>query len=167
MPRLSAYLAAEFSAPGAAQGSQQQQQPGGAAGGGGGGDASAAAPRHPHQPLEPLQHAPAQHAELQGQNPGQQQQPGQQPGLPSTAGGDGSSTPPPRLAALLDPQHEAAAARLQAEYAKRVREHGPRVFRWPDGSLRPERPLPNPNAVVRGFDGAARAALHAPLQCVL
>ena len=48
----------------------------------------------------------------------------------------------------LDPQHEAAASKLQADYSKRLREHGPRSFRWPDGSLRPDRPPPNPHAVV-------------------
>jgi hypothetical protein len=49
---------------------------------------------------------------------------------------------------VLDPQHEAAASKLQADYNKRLREHGPRSFRWPDGSLRPNRPPPNPHAVV-------------------
>lgn len=48
----------------------------------------------------------------------------------------------------LEQLQNAAAAKLQADYAKRLREHGPRTFRWPDGSLRPERPPPNPHAVV-------------------
>ncbi|KAL4859626.1 hypothetical protein ACK3TF_000712 [Chlorella vulgaris] len=48
----------------------------------------------------------------------------------------------------LDPQHAAAATKLQADYARRVREHGPRTFRWPDGSLRPEKPPPSPHAVA-------------------
>lgn len=68
--------------------------------------------------------------------PQQQQQPQKQP-------------PPGSLEQpSLGLQHEAAANKLQAEYAKRLREHGPRTFRWPDGSLRPERPPPNPHAVA-------------------
>ncbi len=46
-------------------------------------------------------------------------------------------------------QLQGAAAKLQADHAKRLREHGPARFRWPDGSLRLERPPPNPHAVVR------------------
>ncbi|KAL4437076.1 hypothetical protein ABPG75_004215 [Micractinium tetrahymenae] len=48
----------------------------------------------------------------------------------------------------LEQLQSAASAKLQADYAKRLREHGPRTFRWPDGSLRPERPPPNPHAVA-------------------
>lgn len=40
-----------------------------------------------------------------------------------------------------------ASKRFQEMHSKRIREHGPRRFRWPDGSLRPERPPPNPYAV--------------------
>lgn len=49
---------------------------------------------------------------------------------------------------LLSPQHQAAAAKLKEDFNKRIREHGPRVFRWPDGSLRPDKPPPSPYAAV-------------------
>ena len=52
--------------------------------------------------------------------------------------------------ATQEQQHVAVAAKLQEDYAKRLREHGPRTFRWADGSLRPERPQPQPHTVVRG-----------------
>lgn len=38
--------------------------------------------------------------------------------------------------------------KFQNLYEKRVQEHGPRRFRWPDGSLRSERPPANPFAVA-------------------
>ena len=48
----------------------------------------------------------------------------------------------------MEQQYAAAAIKLQADYAKRLREHGQRTFRWPDGSLRPECPPPQPHTVV-------------------
>jgi hypothetical protein len=42
----------------------------------------------------------------------------------------------------------------------RVKEHGPRMYRWPDGSLRPDRPPPNSYSLVRvgSVFGAGAAA---------
>lgn len=103
---------------GAAADGRQQQQPRAAAAAAEGGSGGAAA--------APLAVQPPQQQQAQ-----QQQQPA---GSPANQ--------------ILDVQHEAATAKLQADYSKRVREHGPRTFRWPDGSLRPDRPPPNPHAVV-------------------
>lgn len=63
--------------------------------------------------------------------------------------------------AVLSPQLQAAATKLREEYKKRLCEHGPRLFRHPDGSLQPEQPPPDPFAVV---SAAARGTPHA-LDC--
>ncbi|PRW58699.1 hypothetical protein C2E21_2783 [Chlorella sorokiniana] len=144
MPKLSAYVAATSSTAGPGQ--QQQQAPAGR--GGGAAHLAAAAPLAAGDQQQPrdAQHlgarvagaaspltaaAAAAAAAATGQA-------AQAPGLPSSSGG----------APLLDQQHDAAAAKLAADYSKRLREHGPRTFRWPDGSLRPDRPPPNPYAVA-------------------
>jgi hypothetical protein len=48
--------------------------------------------------------------------------------------------------------------RFQEAYAKRIREHGERRFRWPDGSLRAERPPANPLAAANRTKWAALVA---------
>lgn len=47
------------------------------------------------------------------------------------------------------------AAKLRDEFQKRCREHGPRLYRWPDGSLNQSQPPPNP------YSAANRARLAA------
>ena len=44
---------------------------------------------------------------------------------------------------------EASIAKLRTLHERRLKEHGPRVFRLPDGSLTAARPTPNSYIVVR------------------
>eukprot|EP00887_Chlorella_sp_A99_P005220 scaffold1.g5220.t1 len=66
---------------------------------------------------------------------------------PSTSGseqpGAGSSA-----ATALSPEHVAATQKFRQEFEKRLRDQGPRLFRWSDGSLRPDKPPPNPYAAA-------------------
>jgi hypothetical protein len=138
MPKLSAYVSQAGETPLApAQGGAALQlgtQPGGTAAG-----------REEGQQQARLQqqHA-ATHLAYQEQQQQQPEHSKQQQLQQQHVGGDGGARAQPEL------QLEAVGAKLEAEYAKRLREHGPRTFRWPDGSLRPERPPPNPHAVVSG-----------------
>ncbi len=143
MPKLSAYVAASSSAaePG------QQQQPAPAGSGGGAALVAAAAPlEHGDHQLQQGEHLVQR---ISGTPipvaAGAASRPAAQGSAPAGSGG----------AHQLDPQHEAAAAKLAADYSKRLREHGLRTYRWPDGSLRPDRPPPNPHAVVS--EGACTA----------
>jgi hypothetical protein len=60
---------------------------------------------------------------------------------------DGCIPHAPPVSALLT--RPPAARPPPKRGARSLRDHGPRVFRHPDGSLRPERPPPQPFAVVR------------------
>lgn len=152
MPKLSAYVAATSSA-----GPAGQQQQAAAVGRGGGaaavaGDAPLAAGDQQHLGQAERLKLPAQGGATLAPAAAAIGSAASAPAHPHGTGGKPQ----------LDAQQGAAAAKLAADYSKRLREHGPRTFRWPDGSLRPDRPPPNPHAVVGGAGGAVdRRCLHA------
>lgn len=56
--------------------------------------------------------------------------------------------PPPDSTSTPPPEFHLAATKLGEAYHKRIHDHGPRTYRWPDGSLKPEKPPERPYAVA-------------------
>ncbi|GAB4817992.1 hypothetical protein N2152v2_005038 [Parachlorella kessleri] len=65
------------------------------------------------------------------------------PRSPEKVGDPAEAVKPAPFGQQLSPSYAAAASKLKVDFDKRVANHGPRVYRWPDGKLRPEKPPAN------------------------